>query len=36
MQKEKMKIGIFKINKKNWQDIGQLTEYKKNISLLSI
>ncbi len=35
-KKNNMKIGIFKIKKNNWQDIGQLTEYKKNLSLLSI
>jgi dTDP-glucose pyrophosphorylase len=29
------KIGIFKIGKNNWKDIGQLRDYKKNISLLS-
>lgn len=31
-----LKIGIFKIGKNNWQDIGQLRDYKKNISLLSV
>lgn len=35
-KKKNMKIGIFKISKNNWQDIGQLTEYKKNLSLLSV
>ena len=25
----KKKVGVFKINQKNWQDIGQLQEYKK-------
>ncbi len=30
------KIGVFKIGKNNWQDIGQLRDYKKNISLLSV
>ena len=32
----KFKIGTFKIGKNNWQDIGQLGDYKKNASLLSI
>ena len=31
-----LKIGIFKISKNNWQDIGQLRDYKKNINLLSV
>ncbi len=32
----KKKIGIFKIKQKNWQDIGQLQEYKKKVNLLSV
>ena len=30
----KKKVGVFKINQKNWQDIGQLQEYKKKVNLL--
>ncbi len=32
----KKKVGVFKINQKNWQDIGQLQEYKKKVNLLSV
>ena len=33
---KKLKVGIFKISKNKWQDIGQLRDYKKNINLLSV
>ena len=35
-KKNNFKVGIFKIGKNNWQDIGLLRDYKKNISLLSV
>ena len=35
-QTKNFKVGIYKIGKNNWQDIGQLRDYKKNISLLSV
>ena len=36
LKKNKFKIGTFKINQKDWYDIGQLHEYKKKLELLSV
>ena len=35
-QSKNFKVGTYKIGKNNWQDIGQLRDYKKNLSLLGV
>lgn len=36
LKKNNFKIGTFKINQKQWYDIGQLREYKKRLDLMNV